>query len=138
MKKLNIFIIVIRIALGGLFVYAGIQKFIPKPAKVRTEQSIELPDHVMKIKAMIGGLKTTGYFWPLLGVAEILCGLLLISQIYALLGAVMLIPLSLNIFFFHLFLEPHELGELVLTAIYFLLNLGLLAFDFPKLKTAFF
>ena len=137
MNKLRILILVTRIALGGLFVYAGIQKFIPKPPRPATEQGVELPDHVVKIKGMIGGLKGTGYFWPVLGVAEIVCGLLLISQLYALLGAVMLVPLSLNIFFFHLFLEPHEVGELLLTGLYLLVNLALLTYDYPKLKATF-
>lgn len=137
MSKIKILILVTRIALGGLFVYAGVQKFVPKPPRPTTEQGVELPDHVVKIKSMIGGLKGTGYFWPQLGVVEIVCGLLLISQLYALLGAVMLIPITLNIFFFHLFLEPHDVGELVMTAIYLLANLALLAYDYPKLKFAF-
>lgn len=137
MNKLKILILVTRIALGGLFVYAGTQKFIPKPPRSATEQAVELPDHVVKIKAMIGGLKGTNYFWPVLGVAEIICGLLLISQFYALLGAVMLVPLSLNIFFFHLFLEPHDVGELIMTGLYLLANMALLAYDYPKLKMAF-
>lgn len=137
MSKIRILILVTRIALGGLFVYAGIQKFVPKPPRPATEQGVELPDHVVKIKSMIGGLKGTGYFWPQLGIAEIVCGILLISQLYALLGAVMLVPLSLNIFLFHLFLEPHEVGELVMTGVYLLVNLALLAYDYPKLKMAF-
>ncbi|MEO9806183.1 MAG: DoxX family membrane protein [Reichenbachiella sp.] len=137
MSKIKILILVTRIALGGLFVYAGIQKFIPKPPRPVVEQNVEIPDHVVKIKSMIGGLKGTGYFWPLLGFAEILCGVLLLSQLYALLGAMMLVPLSLNIFLFHLYLEPHEMGELVLTGLYLIINLGLLFYDYPKLKTAF-
>lgn len=135
--KIKILILVMRLGLGGLFIYGGAQKFIPKPPRPATEQTVELPDHVVKIKAMIGGLKGTGYFWPMLGIAEILCGLLLISQWYALLGAVMLVPLTLNIFLFHLYLEPHEPRELILTGLYLLINLGLMAYDYPKLKLAF-
>ncbi|MEO9965463.1 MAG: DoxX family membrane protein [Reichenbachiella sp.] len=137
MNKLKIAVFVINMLLGGLFIYAGVQKFAPKTPRSSTEQATELPDHVVKIKAMIGGLKGTEYFWPFLGIAEILCGLLLFTQRYALLGAVMLVPLSLNIFLFHLFLEPHEIGELVLTGFYLILNLGLLAYEYPKLKKAF-
>lgn len=144
MKFKKIIVTIIRIALGGLFIYASIQKFKapePKPvAQVTTEHkevSKDLPDHVVKIKAFIGGMKQTDYFWPFLGVVEILCGILLVSQYLALLGAVILIPLTLNIFFFHLFLEPDEVGELALTLLYLLANLALLAYDFPKLKKAF-
>ncbi len=137
MKKIKVLILVARIALGGLFVYAGIQKFAPTPPRPATEQATELPDHLVKIKSMIGGLKGTGYFWPELGIAEILCGALLISQVYALLGAVMLVPLTLNIFLFHLYLEPHDMGELVQTGFYLIINLTLLAYDYPRLKIAF-
>ncbi len=73
----------------------------------------------------------------MVGIAEILCGLMLVSQVFALLGAVMLVPVTLNIFLFHLFLEPHETGELLLTLLYLLANLFLIAWEFPKLKSVF-
>lgn len=136
-KFIRIFIITIRIALGGLFIYAGVQKFIPKPPRVQTEANRELPAHVVKIKAFIGGMKQTEYFWPVLGVAEILCGVLLLSQYLALLGAVMLVPITLNIFLFHLFLEPHETGELAMTGLYLLGNLVIIAYHYPNLKMTF-
>ena len=137
MKIIRIGLLVIQLALGGLFIYGGIQKFIPKPPRPQTEAGKELPPHVIKIKAFIGGMKQTAYFWPMLGTVEILCGLLLVSQYLALLGAVMLVPITLNIFFFHLFLEPHETGELAMTALYLLGNLLIIAYHFPKLKTTF-
>ncbi|HCX20486.1 MAG: DoxX protein [Flammeovirgaceae bacterium] len=136
-RSLRIFVFLIRIALGLLFVYGGVQKFIPKPPRSKTEAAAELPGHVVKIKEYIGGMKGTGYFWPVLGVTEIVCGLLLLSQVFALLGAVMLVPVTLHIFLFHLFLEPHERGELLLTALYLLANIGLIAYEFPKLKPVF-
>ena len=136
-KFIRIFIITIRIALGGLFVYAGVQKFIPKPPRVQTASTQDLPAHVVKIKAFIGGMKQTEYFWPVLGVTEILCGVLLLSQYLALLGAVMLVPITLNIFLFHLFLEPHDMAELVMTGLYLVANLLIIAYHYPNLKTTF-
>ena len=73
----------------------------------------------------------------MLGTVEILCGILLVSQYLALLGAVMLVPVTLNIFLFHLFLEPHEPGELAMTALYLLGNLLIIGYHYPKLKTTF-
>lgn len=137
MKGLQIALIVLRIGLGGLFVYAGIQKFIPKPPRPKTEASVEVPPHVAKIKAYIGGLKQTEYFWPMLGVAEIVGGILLLSQFLALLGAVILVPITLNIFLFHAFLEPHDTGELIMTALYLLGNLAVIAWYYPRLKPIF-
>lgn len=101
MKKLLKWLVVgARIGLGVLFIYAGIQKFNPKPRPQSTTPDSELPAHVVKIKGLIGGMKQTGYFWEMVGVAEITCGVLLVSQLFALLGAVMLVPITLNIFFF--------------------------------------
>jgi len=127
----------IRTALGVLFIYAGIQKFNPKPRPQSTTPESELPAHVVKIKSLIGGMKQTGYFWEMVGVAEIACGALLVSQALALLGAVMLVPLTLNIFLFHAFLQPHDTGELLMTGLYLLGNLAILAYGYPKLKAAF-
>ena len=136
-SKLRILIIVVRLALGGLFIYGGIQKFIPKERKSSTSVSQDLPDHVVKIKAYIGGLKQTGYFWPMLGIVEILAGVMLVSQYLALLGAVLLMPVTVNIFLFHLFLEPHEVGELLMTLIYLCANVLVMAWHYPSLKPTF-
>lgn len=141
-QPIKLIIIGIRLGLGLLFIYAGIQKFKkeePKP-KAQTEiQEVkpELPPNVVKIKAYIGGLKQTGFFWPMLGIAEILCGLLLLSQIFALLGAVMLIPLTLNIFLFEVFLGGGDLMELLTHGLYFAANIVLLIYAWPRLKLAF-
>ncbi|TRX58427.1 DoxX family protein [Fulvivirga sp. M361] len=137
MSFLKIAIVVIRFSLGTLFVFGGVQKFVPKSPRQKTEVVQQLPDHVIKIKAFIGGLKQTGYFWPMLGVVEILCGILLVSQYLALLGAIVLLPITINIFLFHLFLEPHEPGELLLTALYLLANVVIISYHYPKLKKTF-
>ena len=141
-KALKYFIIAIRLALGILFVYAGVKKFEKQdpPAKPATEQvaaAKPLPAHVVKIKAYIGGLKQTGYFWPMLGIAEVLCGLLLISQVFALLGAVMLVPLTLNIFLFEVFLGGGDVMEILTHGIYLLGNLLIITYGYPRLKLAF-
>jgi len=136
MNTFKYFIIVLRIALGLLFVYGGVQKFVPKD-RPATTPGTEVPAHVVKIKAFIGGLKQTGYFWPLLGATEILAGLMLISQVLSLLGAVVLLPVNLNIFLFHAFLEPHDTGELAMTSLYLAANLLLIGWAYPKLKPVF-
>jgi uncharacterized membrane protein YphA (DoxX/SURF4 family) len=126
----------IRIGLGVLFIYAGIQKFNPAP-RPASDPNQPVPEHVIKIRSLIGGMKQTDYFWQMVGVAEITCGILLVSQYLALLGAVMLIPITLNIFLFHLFLQPDDIGELLLTGLYLLANLALIAWEFPRLKYVF-
>lgn len=138
MKKLLKWLVVgARIGLGALFIYAGIQKFNPKPRPQSNTPDSELPAHVVKIKELIGGMKQAGYFWEMVGVAEITCGVLLVSQVFALLGAVMLVPITLNIFLFHAFLQSHDTGELLLTGLYFLANLLIIGYHYPQLKQTF-
>ncbi len=134
-------IIALRLGLGVLFLYAGSQKFKPQTTEPRpsqgTEQQVELPEHVVKIKSFIGGMKQTGYFWPMLGIAEILSGILLLSQVYALLGAVMLVPLTLNIFLFEVFLGGGDVREIMIHGLYLIANLLIIAAGYRRLKIAF-
>ncbi len=113
-KLFRITIITLRIALGGLFIYGGIQKFVPKSAQPQTE-----------------------YFWSMLGVVELVGGILLISQYLSLLGAVLLLPITFNIFMFHAFLTPHETGEVVMTILYLLVNILIIVWHYPRLKPVF-
>ncbi len=141
-KAIKYFIIAVRLALGLLFVYAGVQKFKKEELKpkVQTEQSAEVkrvPEHVVEIRAYIGGLKQTDFFWPMLGIAELICGLLLISQIYSLLGAVMLVPLTLNIFLFEVFLGGGNIMEIITHGLYFSGNLVIIAYGYKRLRLAF-
>ena len=137
MQWAKILLIVVQLALGGLFIYAGVKKFIPTPATAqRTAQA--MPDeNAAKISAYIKGLKGTGYFWPMLGVVELAGGLLLVTQAYALLGAVLLLPVTLNIFLFHAFLKPEDTTDLMLTALYLIANAGVILWRYPVLKKVF-
>ncbi len=142
LKTLKYFIVAVRIALGLLFVYAGVQKFAKatpkeKPTTEQREVVKAVPENVVKIRAYIGGLKQTEFFWPMLGVAEILCGVLLLSQVFALLGAVMLVPLTLNIFLFEVFLGGGDIMEIIVHGLYLLGNLLIIAYGYPRLKLAF-
>ena len=67
-----------------------------------------LPQPVMPEKAMgfLGGLVSSGYFLPVLTAAEIIGGLLLLTGIAAPLALLMLAPITLQIFLFHVFLTP--------------------------------
>lgn len=137
MSLVRVFIIVAQLSLGGLFIYAGVNKFIPKPPKTTTIKTSELPDKTEKLRSFISGMKWTGYFWTLLGVGEILCGILLISQYFALLGAVMLVPMTLNIFLFHVFLKPEDMTGMIMSGLYLIGNLVIIGYRFPELKMTF-
>ncbi|PCJ95277.1 MAG: DoxX protein [Flavobacteriaceae bacterium] len=132
--------VLLRLFLGSLMVYGGIQKF-----KKPTPEPIEVLDRAVKFSApddegtlqkilYISGAKQTGYFWQVLGVCELLFGILLLIQGTGFIGAVFLLPITLHIFLFHLFLEADELGELIKTGIFFLINILLVLNEKNKWK----
>lgn len=112
---------VLRIVLGGFMMYGGIQKFnrpIPAPIEVVDKaSSFSSPEQESTLQKVlyISGAKQTGYFWEVLGVCELLFGLLVLLQYPSFVGAVFLLPITLHIFLFHVFLEPEEVTELVQT-----------------------
>ncbi|MFC7670239.1 DoxX family membrane protein [Hymenobacter humi] len=75
-------------------------------------------------------------FAQFIGAAQLLIGLLLLSGRFALLGAVLLVPMWLNIIF--LTWSQHWVGTPFLTTGFLVLNLGLLLHDFPRLKWLFY
>ncbi|MGC6284388.1 MAG: DoxX family membrane protein [Polaribacter sp.] len=139
-KNINILFIILRLALGGMMIYGGIQKFskpMPSPSEVvRKAQKFDAPEkeNTQKIILYINGMKQTGYFWEVLGVCELLFGFLLIIQYTSLVGSILLLPITLHIFLFHLFLEPDEVGELIQTAGLLAINIALVLKEKEKLK----
>ena len=139
-KTVAFMYIALRLVLGGMMIYGGIQKFskpMPTPQEVvEKAQKFSTPEkeNTQKIILYINGMKQTGYFWELLGICELLFGLLLILQYTSLVGALLLLPITLHIFLFHLFLEPDEFGELLQTAGLFLINIALVVKERDKIK----
>lgn len=86
-----------RFVLGLIFTVFGLNYFIgflPNP---------ELTGAAAEFWA---GLGASGYFFAFLKVSEIAVGVLLLAGILVPLALTILAPISLNILFFHLFLEP--------------------------------
>jgi hypothetical protein len=82
----------------------------------------------------ISGAKQTGYFWQVLGICELLFGLLVLLQGTSFIGAVFLLPITLHIFLFHAFLETDEFGELLQTSGLFAINVLLVLKERNKWK----
>jgi uncharacterized membrane protein YphA (DoxX/SURF4 family) len=86
-----------RILLGLIFFVFGLNgflQFIPQPP---------LPDEAMKFMM---GLMAAPYFFPLLKATEVIAGLLLLSNCFVPLALILLAPISLQIFLFHVALAP--------------------------------
>lgn len=89
---------IFRILLGFLFLIFGLDyflHFIPYQ-----------PHHTGNAKAFKDGLRAAGYFYPLQKVIQILGGISLLINRYAPFSAVVLFPISLNVFLFHTILVP--------------------------------
>lgn len=140
-NPLNILKIIFSLILGGMLVLGGIHKFeepAPSPETIieTVKKGAEVAPNVdvLKIKNYVFGMKQTNYFWQFLGFVEILAGILLISQFFSLLGAIVALPVTINIFLFHLFLEPNEIGELIQMLGLLLINLTLIGFSYKLWK----
>lgn len=142
MKISTIIYLIISLYVGGFILYGGYQKFskpLPSPTKMIETFEKEGAEKMKKdkkliIKNYIFGMKQTGFFWEFLGFCEILFGLFVISQYLRFLGAVMLMPITLQIFLFHIFLELDDTTELIQTGLLLLGNIALILKELPKWK----
>jgi putative oxidoreductase len=82
---------------GLMMVFTG-KGFLPMPAG--------MPEAAM---SFMGALGATGYMFPVIKVVELVCGLALLAGMFAPLALVLLAPIIVNIFLFHLFLAPSGL-----------------------------
>lgn len=95
----------------------------------------EAPDMPEAAMGFMKGMMGTGYFFPFLKMTEMFFGLLLLIGIAAPLALVVLAPVTLQIFLFHVFLEP---GEMVLPVIMGLAQILAMAAYWDLYKPLFF
>ena len=123
MKKVTL---VLQILLGVLLVIFGANKFlgfIPPPPMDATSDAAKL------MGALAGS-----YIMPLVGIVEVVVGLLLLVRKYVPLALVMLVPISVNIVLFHVTLDPANIAPALIVAI---LNVFLISKKWSKLKGLF-
>jgi uncharacterized membrane protein YphA (DoxX/SURF4 family) len=102
-------VLISRIILGLLYLVFGLDyflKFIP----------YQPPLHPGAAGVFKAGLMAAGYFYPMQKTIQVLGGLALLSNRFAPLAAVVLFPISLNVFLFHTLLAPEawQMGVLLL------------------------
>ncbi len=102
MKKVEL---IMRIILGLIFFVFGLNGFF---------HFIDQPPLPEAAKGFMMGLGSSGYFFPFLKTTEVIMGALLLSGLYVRLALVVLAPVIINIFLFHLFLAPSGLPLAVL------------------------
>ena len=73
-----------------------------------------LPEMTEEAGTFIGSLAQTGYILPIVGVLQVVVGLLLIVNKFTPLILIVIFPIMLNAFLLHLFLDPAGIvGSLV-------------------------
>ncbi len=89
---------VLRILLGVLFLIFSLNfffHFLPMPSPTDP-----------RAQAFMGGLFGTGYFFQFLKVVELVCAIMLITNMYVALALIILAPIVINIFLYHAMLAP--------------------------------
>ena len=97
---MQIAVIIVRTLMGLMFLFASLVvlfKLVPQPPLAGAS------------KLFMDGMNATGYFIPLLKITELLCGLAFVSGFFVPLATVVIFPITLNILFYHSFLEPSGL-----------------------------
>ena len=93
---MKIAMIIVRTLMGLLFIFASVTFLFG----LITPPPMEGP-----IKTFNEGLAASGYFFILLKITELVCGILLVVGRFVPLALVILAPIVVNIFMVHLFLD---------------------------------
>lgn len=99
---------IVRILLGLILIVFGANKiysFIP------------LPQPPPQAADFLASLADTGYILTLVAIFEIIIGFLLICRMWVPFVLLLLVPLSLNILLFHLFLDIPAIGTALLVVV---------------------
>jgi hypothetical protein len=128
---LQLAVIYTRYVLGGAFVFASVvkikgERFTMVPGAGSPFHS---PQHLFET------LYQSGLYWEFLGLAQLLAGLLLMTQRYALLGALLFLPIVANIYVITI---SYDFGYTsVITGAMLATTLALLLWDWPRLRVLF-
>src|SRR4030095_13774556 len=93
---MKIAMIIVRTLMGLLFLFASVTFFLGL---------ITPPPMEGAVKSFNEGLAASGYFFTLLKITELVSGLMLVTGRFVPLALVLLSPIIINIFMFHLFLD---------------------------------
>ena len=114
-----------RIILGIVLIIFGLNKFL---------NFMSMPPMEGDAATFMGGLRVSGYMFPLLGIIEILVGVLLILNKAVPFALILLAPLAVNMVLFHVAMAP---AGILPAAIVFVLNAYLMYTDWDKFKDLF-
>ena len=97
---MKIAVTIVRTLMGLLLLFASITYLF---------DLFPQPELTGRVKTFMDGLLATGYFMTLLKVTELVCGLAFVSGCYVALATVVIAPIIVNIFMFHLLVDTSGL-----------------------------
>ncbi|KRT15536.1 DoxX family protein [Pedobacter ginsenosidimutans] len=112
---MKIAVIIVRVLLAAMYLFASVSYFLnlmPKAPEMTAAQT-----------SFMTGLMASVYLFPLIKITELVSGILLLIGRTAPLAALIIFPVTLNIFLYHAFLGPKDLP---MVAVMLLFNLFLL------------
>lgn len=102
---------ILRVILALILIFFGLNKFIDF-------SFMPLPQLPEGASSFMRSLTASGYVLPLIGVLEIFIGFLLVFKKWVPFALLVLVPISLNILLFHLFLDiPRVLPAIIIVSI---------------------
>ncbi|MEO8664435.1 MAG: hypothetical protein ABI462_02975 [Ignavibacteria bacterium] len=124
----QLFIIYLRYLIGGAFVFSSVVKIKGErfTSVDGSDTPLNSPFHLLET------LYQSGFYWKFLGFAQILAGLLLMTQRFAKLGALMFLPIIANIFV--ITVSYGFPGTPYITGLMLLANIVLVLWDWNDLK----
>ncbi len=125
---IQIFVIYLRYLIGFAFVFASMVKI--QGIRFTTESGAENP--IDSAWHFFETLYQSGVYWRFLGWAQLITGILLITQRYAKLGAILFLPIITNIFVITISYDFN--GTPVITGLMLLSTLFLIYWDWDTLK----
>lgn len=128
---LQIFIIYTRYLIGGSFVFASLIKI---KGNRFTGESGEL-NPINSAWHFFETMYQSGLYWKFIGVSQLIAGFLLMTQKYSKLGALLNLPIILNIFI--ITLSYYFAYTPVITGLMLLANLMLIIWEWGEIKVLF-
>lgn len=113
---------IVQIILGIILIFFGLNGFL---------QFMPFPEMTAAATAFFGALFAAGYILPILNVIFIVVGLMYIFNKCGAFASVILFPLTLNIFLFHIFLD---VATGIAGYVIFILNIYLLYVYFDSYR----
>jgi uncharacterized membrane protein YphA (DoxX/SURF4 family) len=117
--------LIVRILVGGLMLFASLSYFF---------KFGEQPAPVGDMKTVMDGFMASKYLLPLAKSVELIAGLTIISGKFMKIGAVILVPVTLNILLINIFMMPEGIP---IAAALFVGNLFLIYTNWDSYKEIF-